>query len=254
MTMPTLVLVRHGQSTTNAAGQFTGWADVPLTDAGEHEARRVGELLREQAPHLHVVHTSVLRRAIRTAEIALDVVGRSWLPVARSWRLNERHYGALTGRSKAEVRAEVGDAQFLPWRRGFRERPPPMPAEPAEALRSDPRYSALPARVIPDSESLADVLARVLPYWVDVLSADLLAGRVPLVVAHGNSLRALIMHLDQMSEDEVVELNIPTGIPLCYELDDALLPRQRGGHYLDPTAAAQAAAAVAEEGHRPARS
>lgn len=243
-----LVLLRHGQSRTNADGRFTGWTDVPLTADGEREARRAGELLRDAGIAPDIVHTSVLRRAIRTAEIVLDVLDRTWLPVRRTWRLNERHYGALTSRVKSEVRAEVGDEQYRLWRRSYRQAPPAM--EPAEgaALREDPRYADLPAGTVPDTESLADVHARLLPYWIDVLAADLRAGRTPLVVAHGNSLRALVMHLDGLTEHEVAELNIPTGIPLEYHLDSRLRPNSGGGRYLDHEAATRAAAAVAGEG------
>lgn len=243
-----MVLLRHGQSTTNAAGVFTGWTDVPLTRQGEREAERAGHLLRDAGLKPDMVHTSVLRRSIRTAEIMLDVLGRSWLPARRTWRLNERHYGALTGRRKADVRAEVGEQQFTLWRRSFAQPPPPLDPDAAAQFREDPRYAELPSGTVPDTESLADVLARLLPYWVDVLAEDLRAGRVPLVVAHGNSLRALVMHLDRLSERQVSELNIPTGIPLCYELDTGLRPRTPGGRYLDTDAAANAAAEVADEG------
>jgi 2,3-bisphosphoglycerate-dependent phosphoglycerate mutase len=244
------VLLRHGQSETNAVEQFTGWIDTPLTVTGEQQARHAGALLRSGGVAPDVVHTSVLRRSIRTAEIVLDTLDRSWLPVVRSWRLNERQYGALAGRTKSDVRAEVGDEQYRRWRRGFLEAPPPASAEHLRALADDPRYAALPAHVIPSAESLADVLARVLPHWVDTISADLRAGRTTLVVAHGNSLRALVTHLDQLDEDAVATLNIPTGMPLCYELDERLRPLYPHGRYLDPSAAAEAAAAVAGEGLR----
>ncbi|MFD2474819.1 2,3-bisphosphoglycerate-dependent phosphoglycerate mutase [Amycolatopsis silviterrae] len=243
-----LYLLRHGQSTANAAGEFTGWTDVPLTSAGEAEATRAGQLLAEARELPDVVHTSVLRRTIRTAEIALAGIDRSWVPVRRSWRLNERHYGALTGRNKAEVRREAGDDQFTRWRRSFSDAPPAMAPSEAAELRADPRYRDLPPGTVPDTESLADVLARVLPYWADNVATDLRAGRTPLVVAHGNSLRALVMHLDKLRPNEVAALNIPTGMPLRYEFDERLLPLPPGGRYLDPHAADTAAATVAAEG------
>jgi 2,3-bisphosphoglycerate-dependent phosphoglycerate mutase len=247
--MYTLLLLRHGQSTANAAGEFTGWVDVPLTEAGERQARGAGELLRSAGYCPDVVHTSVFSRAIRTADIMLGVLDRSWLPVRRSWRLGERQYGAWTGRRKADVRAEVGDERFLLWRRSLFGTPPPLAADALGALRADPRFAGLPTDTIPPVESLADVVARVVPYWTDVLAADLRAGRLPLVVAHGNSLRALVTHWDRLSEDEVLNLNIPTGIPLRYDFDAGLRPVLRGVRYLDPNAAAQAVAAVAREGH-----
>jgi 2,3-bisphosphoglycerate-dependent phosphoglycerate mutase len=243
-----LVLLRHGESTTNASGEFTGWIDVPLTAGGETEARRAGELLRDAELYPDVLHTSLLRRAIRTAEIVADVLDRPWMPVRRSWRLNERHYGALTGRRKAEVRAEAGEERFTAWRRSFRTPPPPIDPAAGREFTDDPRYAALPAGTVPVTECLADVLARLLPYWADVLAAELRAGRVSLVVAHGNSLRALVMHLDGLSEGQVAELNIPTGIPLLYRLDTDLRPLDGGGGYLDPDAAATAAGQVSAEG------
>jgi 2,3-bisphosphoglycerate-dependent phosphoglycerate mutase len=242
------VLLRHGESASNAAGEFTGWADVPLSTVGEEQARIAGTLLRQAGIGPDVVHTSVLTRTIRTAEIVLGELDRDGVPARRSWRLNERQYGALAGRNKAQVRAEVGLRQYQSWRRSFGEKPPPMRADMLRALRADPRYAGLPAGTVPDCESLADVLARVLPYWIGVIIPDLRAGHTPLVVAHGNSLRALAMHLDDLSEREVEELNIPTGIPLCYDLDEELQPSRRGGRYLDPDAASQASAAVAREG------
>jgi 2,3-bisphosphoglycerate-dependent phosphoglycerate mutase len=245
---PTLLMVRHGQSVSNAEGQFTGWTDVALTGEGERQARNAGELVRDAGVLPDVVHTSVLRRTIRTAEIMLDVLDRSWLPVHRSWRLNERHYGALTGRSKSAVHAEVGAELFGTWRRSLLQRPPAMEPQPLAALRADPRYAQLPAGMVPATESLADVLARVLPYWVDAIAPDVRAGRIPLVVAHGNSLRALIMHLDGLTAEQVEQLNVPTGIPLRYDLDEQLIPHRRGGRYLDPDSAARAARAVAGEG------
>jgi 2,3-bisphosphoglycerate-dependent phosphoglycerate mutase len=243
-----LVLLRHGESTTNASGEFTGWIDVPLTAAGEKEAQRAGELLRDAELYPDVLHTSVLRRAVRTAEIVAAVLDRPWLPVRRSWRLNERHYGALAGRRKAEVRAEVGDEQFTAWRRSYDQPPPPIGHEAGREFTADPRYVALPAGTLPQTESLADVLARLLPYWAEVLAADLRAGRMPLVVAHGNSLRALVAHLDGLTAAQVAELNIPTGTPLVYTLDAELQALGGTGSYLDPDAAAAAASGVAREG------
>lgn len=246
--MSKLILLRHGQSTSNAAGKFTGWTDVPLTELGELEAHNAGRLLRSAGLLPDVIHTSVLRRSIHTAQIVADDLYRAWLPVHRTWRLNERQYGALTDRNKSQVRMEVGADRFRRWRRSFDSPPPPLPDAELQHIRDDPRYSDLPERTIPSTESLADVLSRLLPYWVDVLAAELRHGRTPLVVAHGNPLRALVMHLDQMSADEVAQLNIPTGIPLCYDLDQALVPFQRGGLYLDPDAARVAARAIAAEG------
>lgn len=248
LVVPTMVLLRHGQSTANATGEFTGWVDVPLTDYGEQQARDAGELLWSAGFRPDVVHTSVFGRAIRTADLVLDVLGRSWVPVRRTWRLGERQYGAWTGRRKADVLAEVGDEQFLWRRRSLHGAPPPLAPLSLAALRADPRFADLPADTIPPVESLADVVARIVPYWIDVLAADLRAGRLPLVVAHGNSLRALVTHWDRLSEDEVMDLNIPTGIPLRYDFDSDLRPMRRCGQYLDPDAAAEASAAVAREG------
>lgn len=241
-----LWMLRHGQSTANAAGVFTGWADVPLTERGEQEARYAGQLLRSAGARPEVVHTSVLRRSVRTAELALEQLERGWLPVRRTWRLNERQYGALAGRRKAEVRAEVGEARYRLWRRSLRESPPPLTAAQHAALAADPRYALLPPQVVPAAESLADLQARVVPYWADVLCPELHAGRQLLVVAHGNSLRALIAHLERLDERAVAQLNIPTGIPVRYEFDDELTPRGHGV-YLDPQAAKAAAAAISRE-------
>ncbi|MDA8320763.1 MAG: 2,3-bisphosphoglycerate-dependent phosphoglycerate mutase [Actinomycetota bacterium] len=246
----TLLLLRHGQSTANADGIFSGWLDVALTERGEREAIRAAELLAEHGMLPHVAHTSVLSRAIRTLDIVLAAADRLWIPTRRSWRLNERHYGALQGRPKAVVRAETGDHQFARWRRSYDIAPPPLDADDPAAARHDPRYAALPARELPLTEALADVRRRVVPYWQDVIAADLAAGRVPLVVAHGNSLRALCMHLDQLSADEVALLNIPTGMPLRYDLDPDGRPVVRGGTYLDPDAAVAGAAEVAAQGGR----
>ena len=252
MTEPTaayrLVLLRHGQSTWNEKNLFTGWVDVGLTARGEAEAQRGGELLVEGGLSPDVLHTSVLRRAIRTAEITLDAADRMWLPVRRSWRLNERHYGALQGKDKAQVRAEFGDEQFMRWRRSYSTPPPEIAPDDEHSQEHDPRYADLPPELKPRTECLADVVHRLLPYWYDAIVPDLRVGRTTLVVAHGNSMRALIKHLDDMAEDDVVDLNVPTGIPLLYELDASLRPVVPGGRYLDPEAAAAAITAVANQG------
>ncbi len=245
----TLVLLRHGESDWNAQGLFTGWVDVGLSERGMAEARRGGELLAEAQLFPDVAHTSVLRRAIRTAEIALDAADRLWIPVQRSWRLNERHYGALQGKDKAATRAEFGDEQFQLWRRSYDVPPPALPAESELSAAGDPRYAALPSDVLPSTECLKDVVVRLLPYWYDALVPDLRSGATVLVVAHGNSLRALVKHLDGLAEAEVVALNIPTGIPLRYDLDEDMRPVTAGGEYLDPGAAKRAIAGVAAQGH-----
>jgi len=242
------VLLRHGESEWNAKNLFTGWVDVGLTEKGIAEARRGGELLREAGLLPDVVHTSVLRRAIRTADLALDAADRSWIPVQRSWRLNERHYGALQGKDKAAVRAEFGDEQFQQWRRSYDEPPPPLPDDDPWSQVGDPRYANL-LDLVPRTECLADVVHRMLPYWYDALVPDLLLGHLVLVAAHGNSMRALVKHLDGLGDEEVVGLNIPTGIPLRYELDDdTLRPVKPGGDYLDPDAAAASIEAVKNQG------
>jgi 2,3-bisphosphoglycerate-dependent phosphoglycerate mutase len=243
----TLVLLRHGESEWNAKGLFTGWVDVGLTAKGEAEARHGGELLREAALLPDVLHTSVLRRAIQTAEIALEAAERSWVPVRRSWRLNERHYGALQGKNKAQVRVEFGDEQFMLWRRSYDVPPPPLPDDGEWSQVGDPRYGGL-FEMLPRSECLADVVTRMLPYWYDALIGDLQLGHTVLVAAHGNSLRALVKHLDGLTDDEVVGLNIPTGVPLRYDLDDKLRPITPGGQYLDPDAAAASIEAVKNQG------
>jgi 2,3-bisphosphoglycerate-dependent phosphoglycerate mutase len=243
-----LILLRHGESTWNAEGLFTGWVDVPLSERGDQEAQRGGTLLAEQDLLPDIVHTSVLRRAIQTANAALDVAERSWIPVRRSWRLNERHYGALQGKNKAQTRAEFGDDQFMLWRRSYDTPPPPLADDDEWSQVDDVRYAELPPEVIPRTECLADVVDRMLPYWADGIVPDLRTGATVLIAAHGNSLRALVKHLDGMSDEEVVGLNIPTGIPLLYELDDALQPVKTGGTYLDPEAAKASIAAVAAQG------
>jgi 2,3-bisphosphoglycerate-dependent phosphoglycerate mutase len=245
--MGTLVLLRHGQSVWNAENLFTGWVDVPLSETGEQEARRGGELLAAEGLLPDVVHTSVLRRAISTANLALDACDRHWIPVRRDWRLNERHYGALQGKNKKQTLDQFGEEQFMLWRRSYDVPPPPIESGSEFSQDGDPRYAGL-GDAMPRTECLADVVARFLPYWESAVVPDLQAGKVVLLAAHGNSLRALVKHLDGISDADIAELNIPTGIPLRYELDDALQPTVRGGQYLDPEAAATAAAAVAAQG------
>jgi len=241
-----LILLRHGQSTWNLENLFTGWTDVGLTDLGEQEAREAGRLMEEEGLDPDILHTSVLVRAIKTAEVTLDVMGRQYLPVRRSWRLNERHYGALQGLNKKETVDAHGEEQVLMWRRSYDISPPPLEPDDDRHPRHDPRYSDLPPDLIPATECLKDVVVRMLPYWHDVIVPDLRSGGLPLVVAHGNSLRALVKHLDGVSDDDIVDLNIPTGIPLVYELDHDLHPTS--SRYLgDPEAAQAAADAVARQ-------
>jgi 2,3-bisphosphoglycerate-dependent phosphoglycerate mutase len=250
VTPGSLLLLRHGRSDWNDRNLFTGWVDVDLTEAGEAEARRGGELLAEAGLLPDVLHTSVQRRAIRTAQLALEAADRLWIPVRRSWRLNERHYGALQGKDKAETLAEFGEEQFLLWRRSYSTPPPKIEAGSQWDVSDDPRYATLPPEARPLTECLEDVVTRLLPYWYDAIVPDLAAGHTVLVTAHGNSLRALVKHLDGLSEEEVVALNIPTGIPLHYDLDADLRPVTGGGTYLDPEAALVAIAAVANQGRR----
>jgi 2,3-bisphosphoglycerate-dependent phosphoglycerate mutase len=244
----TLLLLRHGESQWNATGQFTGWVDVDLTAKGEAEARRAGELLGERDLLPDQLHTSVQRRAIRSAQIALDACDRHWVPVQRSWRLNERHYGALQGKDKAAIRNEFGDEQFMAWRRSYDTPPPPLGDDDEYSSTRDPRYADIPPELLPRTECLKDVGARMLPYWYDAIVPDLRLGKTVLVAAHGNSLRALVMHLDALSPEDVVELNIPTGIPLRYELDESMRPVMPRGEYLDASAAAAAIEAVRTQG------
>jgi 2,3-bisphosphoglycerate-dependent phosphoglycerate mutase len=246
--MSTLILIRHGESEWNAKGLFTGWVDVALSERGRAEAARGGELLAGAGLRPDVVHTSVLNRAIQTANIALDLAGLAWLPVRRSWRLNERHYGALQGKDKAQVRQQYGDEQFMIWRRSYDVPPPPLADDDPLSQAADPRYAQLPDELLPRTECLRDVLARLLPYWHDQLIPDLAAGRTVLAVAHGNSLRALVKHLDDISDADIAELNIPTGMPLVYDLDERFRPVGGGGRYLDPEAAELAAEAVRAQG------
>jgi 2,3-bisphosphoglycerate-dependent phosphoglycerate mutase len=246
--VPQLILLRHGESEWNAANLFTGWVDVGLTEKGLAEAVRGGQLLAEHDLLPDVVHTSVLKRAIATAGNALAACDRQWIPVRRSWRLNERHYGDLQGKDKSQVREKYGDEQFMTWRRSYDTPPPPIDDAGEYSQAGDPRYARLAPDVIPRTECLKDVVVRLLPYWYDVIVPDLRAGVTVLVVAHGNSLRAMVKHLDNVGDDEIVGLNIPTGIPLSYELDDELRPVESGGRYLDPDAAAAAIEAVKNQG------
>ncbi|NUW45799.1 phosphoglyceromutase [Nonomuraea rhodomycinica] len=246
--MATLVLLRHGESDWNAKGLFTGWVDVSLSAKGEDEARRGGRLLVEAGLRPDVVHTSLLTRAIQTAQLALGEADFAWLPVRRSWRLNERHYGALQGKNKAQTREEFGDEQFMLWRRSYDVPPPPIADDDEYSQVGDARYALLPPELMPRTECLKDVVDRMLPYWYDAIVPDLAAGRTVLVAAHGNSLRALVKHLDGIGDEEIAGLNIPTGIPLRYELDESFRPLRRGGEYLDPDAAAAAIQAVANQG------
>ena len=243
----TLVLLRHGESDWNAKNLFTGWVDVDLTEKGRAEAVRGGELLVEAGLLPDVVHTSLQRRAISTANLALDVADRHWIPVKRSWRLNERHYGALQGKDKKQTLEQYGEEQFMLWRRSFDTPPPPIEDDSEFSQAGDPRYADL-GDDLPRTECLKDVIARFLPYWEESIVPDLTSGRTVLVAAHGNSLRALVKHLDGISDEDIAALNIPTGMPLVYRLDESLAPTVPGGEYLDPEAAASAAAAVANQG------
>ena len=244
--MATLVLLRHGESEWNALNLFTGWVDVDLTDKGRAEATRGGELLVEEGILPDVLYTSVLRRAISTAHFALDAADRLWIPVHRNWRLNERHYGALQGLDKAATKEKYGDEQFMAWRRSYDTPPPPIERGSEYSQDRDPRYADIGGG--PLTECLADVVERFAPYYTETIVPDLKAGKTVLIAAHGNSLRALVKYLDGMSDEDVVALNIPTGIPLLYELDENLKPTVAGGRYLDPEAAAAGAAAVAAQG------
>jgi 2,3-bisphosphoglycerate-dependent phosphoglycerate mutase len=244
----TLVLLRHGESEWNAKNLFTGWVDVALTEKGRTEAARGGELMADAGYLPDVLHTSLMRRAIVTAQLALDTCDRLWLPVRRSWRLNERHYGALQGKDKKATKEEFGEEQFMLWRRSYDTPPPRISDDDEYSQVGDALYADLPDEIVPRTECLKDVVERMLPYWYDAIVPDLRTGRTVLVTAHGNSLRALVKHLDDMSEEAVVGLNIPTGIPLVYKLDENMRPLERGGEYLDPDAAADAIKAVANQG------
>ena len=244
-----LILLRHGESEWNAKNLFTGWVDVRLSAAGETEAARGGKLLAERNLLPDVVHTSLLRRAIHTSQLALDACDRHWIPVRRSWRLNERHYGALQGKDKKETLAKYGEEQFKLWRRSYDTPPPAIEVDDPYSQANDARYADL-GKDLPVTECLKDVVARMMPYWQESIIPDLKAGNRVLVTAHGNSLRALVMHLDGISESDIAELNIPTGIPLLYNLDADFKPVKKGGEYLDPDAAKAAIEAVANQGKK----
>lgn len=247
--MPKLVLVRHGQSDWNEKNLFTGWVDVRLSAVGEKEANKAGELIKEAGINVDILYTSKLSRAIQTANIALSSADQLYVPVKRSWRLNERHYGDLQGKDKAETLQQYGQEKFQTWRRSF-DIPPPEIADDSKFTQvGDIRYRDIDPAVIPRTESLKLVIDRLLPYYQDEISGDLLAGKTVLVAAHGNSLRALVKHLDNISDDDIAGLNIPTGIPLVYELDEKLAPT-KPAYYLDPEAAAAGAAAVAAQGSK----
>ena len=239
-----LILLRHGQSEWNAKNLFTGWVDVPLSDQGRQEAVHGGELMKQENILPDVVFTSLLRRAIMTANLSLDAADRHWIPVKRSWRLNERHYGALQGKDKKAIRDEYGDEQFMLWRRSYSTPPPEIELGSEFSQDQDPRYCGEP---IPRTECLEQVLERLLPYWEEAIVPELKSGKTVMVAAHGNALRAIVKHLDQISDEDISELNIPTGVPLYYELDENLQPVKKGGTYLDPDAQAKIAA-VANQG------
>jgi 2,3-bisphosphoglycerate-dependent phosphoglycerate mutase len=242
----TLILLRHGESDWNEKNLFTGWVDVDLTEKGRAEAARAGDLIKAQDRQPDVLYTSLLRRAITTANLALDRADRHWIPVHRDWRLNERHYGALQGLNKAETKEKYGEEQFMAWRRSYDTPPPPIERGSKYSQDTDPRYADIDGG--PLTECLKDVVERFVPYYESAIVPDLRAGRTVLIAAHGNSLRALVKYLDGMSDEDVVGLNIPTGIPLRYDLDADLKPKVAGGEYLDPEAAAAGAAAVAAQG------
>lgn len=239
-----LILLRHGQSEWNAKNLFTGWVDVPLSDQGRQEATHGGELMKQENILPDIVFTSLLRRAIMTANLSLDAADRHWIPVKRSWRLNERHYGALQGKDKKAIRDQYGDEQFMLWRRSYSTPPPEIELGSEFSQDTDPRYAGEP---IPRTECLEQVLERLLPYWEQEIVPELKSGKTVLVAAHGNSLRAIVKHLDQISDEDISGLNIPTGVPLYYELDENLQPVKKGGTYLDPDAEAKIAA-VANQG------
>ncbi|TWS20488.1 phosphoglyceromutase [Tsukamurella asaccharolytica] len=246
MTYGTLILLRHGESEWNASNQFTGWVDVALTEKGRGEAVRGGELLKEAGLLPDVLYTSLLRRAITTANLALDAADRHWIPVIRDWRLNERHYGALQGLNKAETKEKYGDEQFMLWRRSYDTPPPAIDPENEYSQTGDPRYAHLPQ--VPLTECLLDVVKRFIPYYQAVIEPQVAQGKTVLVAAHGNSLRALVKHLDGISDADIAALNIPTGIPLTYSFTEDGAVANPGGTYLDPEAAAAGAAAVANQG------
>ena len=244
-----LILLRHGESQWNELNLFTGWVDVSLSTKGLQEAKRAGELFKSRNLLAEILHTSLLKRAINTAEIALNECDRHWVPVRRSWRLNERHYGALQGKNKAETLAMYGEEQFKLWRRSFDVPPPPIDDSSEFSQAKDVRYQDMETQV-PRTECLLDVINRMIPYWNESIIPDLKSGKCVLVTAHGNSLRALVKHLDHISDDDIAGLNIPTGIPLLYELDDNFTPMKKGGEYLDAEAARVAIEAVANQGKK----
>jgi 2,3-bisphosphoglycerate-dependent phosphoglycerate mutase len=244
-----LILLRHGESEWNALNLFTGWVDVRLSDKGIGEAKRGGQLLKERGLLPDVVHTSLLRRAIHTSQLALDEADRDWIPVNRSWRLNERHYGALQGKDKKETLAKYGEEQFKLWRRSFDVPPPPIDDNDEYSQFGDARYADLGSN-LPKTECLKDVVNRMIPYLDGELAADLNAGKTVLVTAHGNSIRAMVKHIDCISDADIAGVNIPTGIPLLYEFDDNFGPIKKGGEYLDPEAAKEAIEAVANQGKK----
>ncbi len=244
-----LILLRHGESEWNAKNLFTGWVDVALSTKGIEEAKRGGLLLKERNLLPDIVHTSLLRRAINTASLALDNCDRHWIPVKRSWRLNERHYGALQGKDKAATLKQYGEEQFQLWRRSFDVPPPDIDDDDQYSQSNDPRYADLGSD-LPKSECLKDVVDRMIPYLVGEISADMVSGKTVLVTAHGNSIRAIVKHIDCISDSDIAGVNIPTGIPLLYEFDDDFEPIKKGGEYLDPVAAQAAIAAVANQGKK----
>lgn len=244
-----LILLRHGESEWNAKNLFTGWVDVRLSEKGVGEAKRGGELLQERKLLPDIVHTSLLRRAIHTAQYALDACERDWIDVKRSWRLNERHYGALQGKDKKATLQEFGEEQFQLWRRSFDVPPPAIDDNDPYSQAKDPRYKDLGSD-LPKTECLKDVVERIVPYLTGEISKDMLAGKTVLVVAHGNSIRAIVKHIDCISDEDIAGVNIPTGIPLLYQFDDEFEPIKKGGEYLDPDAAKEAIAAVANQGKK----
>ena len=244
-----LILLRHGESEWNALNLFTGWVDVRLSEKGIGEAKRGGQLLKERGLLPDIVHTSLLRRAIHTSQLALDEAERHWIPVKRSWRLNERHYGALQGKDKKETLAQYGEEQFQLWRRSFDVPPPPIDDKDKYSQYGDARYADLGA-ALPKTECLKDVIDRMIPYFTGDVADDMNSGKTVLIKAHGNSIRAKVKHIDCISDEDIAGVNIPTGIPLLYELDDNFEPIKKGGEYLDPAAAKSAIEAVANQGKK----
>ena len=245
-----LILLRHGESEWNALNLFTGWVDVDLSEKGIKEATRGGQLIKEKGLVPDSLHTSLLNRAIKTSQLVLSAAGINEIPTKRTWRLNERHYGALQGLNKKDTLDKYGEEQFMLWRRSFDVPPPPIDPNDQYAQNKDPKYADMDPSEIPLTECLKDVVVRVIPYWKESIIPELQAGKTVLVVAHGNSLRALIKHLENISDEDIAKLNLPTGIPLLYRLDENFKPIKNGGEYLDPTAAAEAIAAVANQGKK----